>query len=721
LRLARQPAESRDIRDESQPAKIGLWGECQMLNRVFMAAAAASVSVAAIAAGSAQVFAQTQQQAAPPVALDEITVTATKDPQQAIDALASVSVINRTEIRQRQEQRTGTLLNQLPNVETNENQRDPATAVNIRGLQDFGRVAVTVDGARQNFQTSGHNANGVFYLDPAFVRSIDITRGPVANIYGSGAIGGVVSFETVDPKDILLPGEKFAAELGGTAVFGRQTGYYISALQALRANEMLETMAGVTYKRLNDYKDGDGVKVGDSGQDLKSAIGKIVINPAEGHQIKIGGLYQNYDFSSFGVGDSGSIRRQSEVTTTNLFARYTFSRPDNPWLNLSANAYITSTDLDQTRLTGSATTRGQKRSFAIRTSGFDINNTTRFDIGPALLSLTYGGDYFHDVVNTRDGGGSADKFTPSGTRSVYGAFVQAHLKWSIVDVIGGLRYDGYDLSGGAVSSDGNRLSPKITLGVTPLAGIQFYGTYAEGYRAPAISETLINGLHPAPASFQFIPNPNLRPEIGKTLEAGVNLKFDDLFLQGDRLRGKATVFRNNVDDYIDGVSYFSPGCGNPFIPNACAGSYYTYVNKANARITGAEAELVYDARRWFASLSGSVTRGDGDDPTTGQRAPLSSIYPSKLTLGGGVRFFDEKLLLGARVTFVGAQTRVPAGFTPSKEFQLVDLYGSYQFTPDTRAFVQIDNVGDVRYRRYRDVENSPGIVAKVGFSTRFGG
>lgn len=691
-----------------------------MINRVWMAAAAASVSITAVGAGSTQLLAQTQQEA-PAVALDEITVTATKDPERAVDALASVSVVSRTEIRRRQEQRIGGLVNQLPNVETNDNQRDPATAINIRGMQDFGRVAVTVDGARQNFQTSGHNANGVFYLDSAFVRAIDITRGPVANIYGSGAIGGVVSFQTVDPADILSPGEKFGAELGGTAVFGRQTGYYISALQALRANEMLETMAGVTYKRLNDYKDGGGVRVNDSGQDLQSAIGKIVVNPAEGHQIKIGGLYQNYDFSAFGVGDSSTIRRRSEVTTTNLFARYTFSKPDNPWLNLSANAYITSSDLDQSRLTGSARTIGQRRSFATRTTGFDISNTTRLELAGALLSLTYGGDYFQDQVNTRDTAGSADKYTPSGTRSVYGGFVQAHLKWKMVDVIGGLRHDGYALSGGAVSSDGNRLSPKITLGLTPLAGIQFYGTYAEGYRAPAISETLINGLHPAPASFVFIPNPALRPETGKTLEAGVNLKFDDLFMQGDRLRGKATVFRNRVDDFIDGVSYLAPGCGNPFLPAACAGSYYTYVNKADARITGAEAELAYDARRWFASVSGSITRGDGTDPATGQRAPLASIFPAKLSLGGGMRLMDEKLLLGARVTFVAAQNRVPTGFAPSEEFQLVDVYGAYQFTPDTRAFVQIENVGDVRYKRYRDVENSPGVVAKVGFSTRFGG
>ncbi len=37
----------------------------------------------------------------------------------------------------------------------------------------------------------------------------DVVRGPVANIYGSGAIGGVASFRTKDVNDILKPGEKY--------------------------------------------------------------------------------------------------------------------------------------------------------------------------------------------------------------------------------------------------------------------------------------------------------------------------------------------------------------------------------------------------------------------------------------------------------------------------------------------------------------------------------
>ena len=54
-----------------------------------------------------------------------------------------------------------------------------------------------------------------------------------------------------------------------------------------------------------------------------------------------------------------------------------------------------------------------------------------------------------------------------------------------------IRYDRYDLDSATVSTGGDRFSPKITVGVTPVAGFTPYVSYAEGYRAPSITETLI--------------------------------------------------------------------------------------------------------------------------------------------------------------------------------------------------------------------------------------
>ena len=100
----------------------------------------------------------------------------------------------------------------MPGVWVQDRGDEPSTSINIRGLQDFGRVAVVVDGARQNYQRTGHFANGSFFLNPELVGGIDIVRGPTANIYGSGAIGGVASFRTKDIEDVVRPGERWGVD-----------------------------------------------------------------------------------------------------------------------------------------------------------------------------------------------------------------------------------------------------------------------------------------------------------------------------------------------------------------------------------------------------------------------------------------------------------------------------------------------------------------------------
>ena len=85
-----------------------------------------------------------------------------------------------------------------------------------------------------------------------------------------------------------------------------------------------------------------------------------------------------------------------------------------------------------------------------------------------------------------------------------------------------------------------------------MTGLTVFATYAEGYRAPSITETLIEGVHPFP-SFVLSPNPDLDPEVAHNLEAGANFKYDSVLMPGDAFRAKVTGFRNSIDDYIDAV------------------------------------------------------------------------------------------------------------------------------------------------------------------------
>lgn len=297
-------------------------------------------------------------------------------------------------------------------------------------------------------------------------------------------------------------------------------------------------------------------------------------------------------------------------------------------------------------------------------------------------------------------------------------------------VIGALRYDTYDLSGGAFRSSGDRVSPKITVGVSPLPGIEVYGTYAEGYRAPSITETLVQGIHPFPA-FSILPNPTLRPEVARTVEGGVNLKYDEVFAPGDVVRAKVNVFQNVIDDFINiqavGPTYFVPAIAG--IPaSACAripGRFpcvipvqsFQYLNIARAELSGVELEGAYDWGRGFVSLA--ATHTEGRDRAT--RQSLITVPPDRISTTLGLRFLDGRLTVGTRLNLVDARTDVPTGATilATKAYALVDVFASYRVNDRIKADFILQNAFDKRYTQYLNALPNPGLVAKAAISIAF--
>ncbi|MDJ1159603.1 TonB-dependent hemoglobin/transferrin/lactoferrin family receptor [Chelatococcus sp. SYSU_G07232] len=701
-----------------------------------------SVTARAMLLATASIFAISAAEAEPDIVLDTVTVTATKTEEKVIDTLAGASTVTREDIDRFQASRVSDVLRSVPGVTVQQNFSDPAQAVNIRGLQDFGRVNVLVDGARQNFQTSGHNANGVFYLDPEFIGGVDVVRGPVSTIYGSGAIGGVVAFRTRTIDDILAEDEKF----GGAQKVGVGTngaGFVNSTALGARLGTAADIFGQFVYRNTNTYKDGAGAKVPDSGNELVGGLVKFNVRPADGHEISASAQVQDYQFTNNGSSGSPTGTRLShDVATGNYTLGYRFQWPDVPWLDLSLKTYYSTTNDDQTVLRPSTTYSalgvrpGAKLRFDIETYGFDVSNTARFDALGLNHAFTFGADGVRDNVDTVDAaGGYGSALTPSGTRRLTGGFVQDELRYSNwLRVIGALRFDDYKLEGGGNESSGNRLSPKITLGVTPIQGIELYATYAEGYRAPAITETLVNGLHPFPA-FAIQPNPNLRPEVAHNIEGGVNIKYDNVFKDGDAFRAKATAFVNTVDDYIDivsvgtGIPVFGPGMNPGSIippvawpaycrrrPAACVFNQQ-YQNIAEARLSGVELEATYDWGGGFFTLAGAHI--EGKNKATDQA--LVSVPPNRIAGTLGLRLLDDRLTLGTRVTLVDSKTDLPStsAIKASKAYGLVDLFASYEYSDTVRGDFVIENLFDKQYVQYRDGAASPGLTAKLGLTVKF--
>lgn len=660
-------------------------------------------------------------------ALDTITVTATKTEGAAVDALSGTTAVTREEIDRILAQRVSQALRNVPGVSVQENPNSPEQAINIRGLQNFGRVNVLVDGARQNYQTSGHNAGGTFYLDPAFIGRADITRGPVSTVYGSGAIGGVAAFTTRTVEDLLNPNEIFGAEqkIG----FGTNgAGFENSSSVGVRISPNVDLFGQFVYRNTNTYKDGHGHKVLDSGSDLTGGLFKARFRPADGHEITASALAQHYNFTNSGTSAAlNATRFNHDVTAQTYTLGHHFARPDIPLIDLTINTYYTATTDEQRIVLPSPSYAslgarvGSPLTYDIGTFGLDIHNTSRFATGALDHALTYGVDGVRDEVTTTDfAGGYGAAFTPSGSRRLFGGFIQDELRYGgFLRVIGALRYDSFNLKGGTIENDGQRVSPKFTVGVTPFNGVELYATYAEGYRAPALSEALIDSVHPNPP-FRILPNPNLKPETAHNLEAGVNVKYDDVLRAGDTLRAKFAAFTNRVDNYIDQVQL--PGtvpyipCGVPrfctvYLPNI------QYQNIAKARLDGLEGEVAYDWGGGYVQIAGAIV--SGKNKLSGDT--LVSVQPNKIGGTLAFRFFGDSLTLGVRATAYD-EKKLPANYTaavPGKPYGIVDLFASYKVIDRVRGDVVLENVLDKRYRPNLNGNYNPGFTAKFALTVKF--
>lgn len=667
--------------------------------------------------------------------LDTITVAASFTEERAIDALAAISVLRPDDLEQLMPTRTQDVFFGMPGTSVIQNGNSPQASINIRGMQDYGRVAVFIDGARQNFTQLGHGIGaGSFFLEPGLLADVDVVRGPVSNIYGSGAIGGVVTFRTKDADDILKPGQTWGVESNGEFGSNGPMGYG-SLFAAARVGQNVDLFLGGTLRAQSAYTDGDGNVVPGTGYDTWTGIAKATFRPADHHEVKITGLSYDADYDTYnaalvnGAVPSGSTQYGTSVLNQTVTASWNYSNPDDNLFDWRSSIYWNRVKQDQTKIAGTNSTVtgnvGDPRSFTIDTVGFDANNTSRFTFADIRNAITIGGDYFHDNVDNVDNFGFGDGYNPSGERGVGGAFIQWKANYSTwFEAIGALRYDNYTLNGDGVSNSGDHLSPKITVGLTPWSWVTVYGTFAEGYRAPAVTETLVSGAHPpniplvqcpdgSTGVFCFIPNPNLRPEVGKNKELGVNLRFDDILTKGDKFRAKANIYQNDVADYIELVSY------NQIFPGY--DGFYQYQNIANARLRGFELESNYDAGLWFAGFNVTVSSGVNTD----NDEPLANVMPNTVAATLGTRLADNKLTLSARWQWVAAKTAadLPTGDTPydpTPSFNLVSVYLGYQATENLLAQFSVENLLNEQYTQYQQFLPSAGLTFKGGLRLRFG-
>jgi hemoglobin/transferrin/lactoferrin receptor protein len=598
------------------------------------------------------------------------------NPQEITSRPAPVSTISKTEIKLNGREKLDTVLRSTPGVFSTINGSNPGVAVNIRGFEGAGRVNMMIDGVPQSFATTGHEAQGYSYIDPNLLSSVDITRGAVTTEGGSGSAGSV-NFKTLGIDDVIMDG-KDKGVLGRLSWGSNGVGFSEMLAGAARVNQF-GIVGAISHRDSNDYKNGDGDIQHKTGQDLISGLFKAEYQNDE-HKLALGGVLYNNKYGTY-----QSFPGTTRVTTYDLFlqnrtftASYNYKPTDNELIDLSLNVYHNNTKLSYLKGTGGFV----GREIENQSTGFNLSNTSRFAINDVYVDWKIGVEYNHDKTGGTKVG--ANPFDSTADRSA--VFTQAEWNYNDLQVLTGLRLDHFKLKNDADNVDNSKtlLNPKITVAYHVTDWLQPYVTYSHSMRAPSLQETMIGGTHPAGASANYLPNPNLQPEELRGWELGVNVQKNDLIANGDTLSLKAGYFDTNVKNYIVATNVA------PRITQFNNIDGTTYVR-------GFELEANYDTGYVFAGVGYTHTKTDLPSQMPGMGS-AQKLPEDTVNLRAGARFFDQKLETGLLYQHVSSSEsfeNYQAITIPS--YDLVDFYAAYKINKNADISFKVTNLFDKEY------------------------
>ncbi|EMB7466773.1 TonB-dependent hemoglobin/transferrin/lactoferrin family receptor [Salmonella enterica] len=588
---------------------------------------------------------------------DTLTVTATGNPRSAFEAPMMVSVIDTADPENQTAASAADLLHSVPGITLSGTGRTNGQDVNLRGYDRRG-VLVLVDGVRQGTDTGHLNST---FLDPALIKRVEIVRGPSALLYGSGALGGVIAYNTVNASDLLMESRQYGFRVFGTGGTGDHS--LGMGASAFGRTDNLDGLIAWSSRDRGDLRQGDG-STAPNDESINNMLAKGTWK-IDGAQALSGSLryYNNAAQEPKNPQEVAATSASNPMTDRSTIQRdmqlsYKLAPQGNDWLSAESTVYwsearINAQNLDNTNEYREQTTKGGK-----------VENRSRlFTDSFASHLLTYGGEYYRQEQKP---GGATTGF-PEAKIDFSSGWLQDEitLRNLPVTLLGGTRYDNYrGSSDGYADVDADKWSSRAGMTISPIDWLMLFGSYAQAFRAPTMGEMYNDSKHFSIGRFYtnyWVPNPNLRPETNATQEYGFGLRFDNLMLSDDALEFKASYFDTNAKDYISTTVDFA------------ARTTMSY-NVPNAKIWGWDVMTKYTADLFSLDLAYNRTRGKNTD--TGEY--ISSINPDTVTSKLNIPLAHSGFSVGWIGTFANRSTHVSSQYTKQPGYAVNDFYVSYQ-------------------------------------------
>lgn len=692
------------------------------------------------------------------ISMDEIVVSATKWNQNSKDAPEKITAIIAKEVSLQNPQTAADLLGISGKVFIQKSQQGGGSPM-IRGFST-NRLLYVVDGVRMNTAIfrSG-NLQNVISLDPFATEKTEVLFGPGSVIYGSDAIGGVMSFHTLRPQ--LALDEK-------GLVSGNLSTRYSSANQEKTGHFDLKIgwkkWASVSSFTSNNFGD---LRMGSKGpseylrpfyvQRIDS-VDRIITNDDPRTQRPSGysqiNMMQKIQFNPNEHWDFQYGLHYSETSEYSRYDRHIRYRKGLPrygewyygpqkWLMNNASV----THSRSNRIYDQMTLRTAYQYFEESRIDRDINNKNRhlriekvnaysvnLDFNKSIglkNKLYYGLEFVHNKVMSS----GIDEDISTGIK-ITGPSRYPQAKWNsfaaylndqykITDKIliqGGLRYNQYQLNADFDTSfyafpftkaniDQGALTGSLGMVFRPTEKWVFSVNASTGFRSPNVDDA--GKVFDSSPGRVIIPNPDLKAEYAYNGEIGVAKVFGEIlkiditayytFLQD------ALVRRNSTLNGQDSVVY-----------DGTLSQVESIQNAAIATVYGIQAGLEIKLAPRFRFFTDINFQKGEEETDNGTKSPIRHAPP---TYGVSRISYSTQNLMVQLYTIYSAERKfedLPLEEQTKTEIYAIDKNGKPWspgwYTLNFKAMCRIhenlsvsagvENITDQRYRPY-----SSGIVA----------
>ncbi|MCP4203961.1 MAG: TonB-dependent hemoglobin/transferrin/lactoferrin family receptor [bacterium] len=712
--------------------------------------------------------------------LDALTVTATRTEHAVDEVPGTVSVITRRQIETQVIRDVRDLVRYEPGVYIEgSTSQSGLGGLNIRGVGG-NRVQTRIDGVpiAEEFEF-GHFEVPPYTLPLESVERIEILRGAASSLYGSDALGGVVSLVTRDPTDYLAgrSGSYLALRTSwdgrdesvseGVTWAGRSTGW--------QASISVDHSTGHERDNQGDIDTADSSRTAPDPQDRSAfgLLGKLVHQgtPSNEIELTIEGLDRRVEtrvLSSQGTTNLGAIFGfgpevtylvdKPAVDAADEQRRWRFSLEqsltgklaDHLLWRLHTQSNQTEQDTKEIRVT----TRGGGPFGALKTTEVRRDGLMRFEqdsaggelqarqafggSGANLLTLgsTFSIDRFDQLrdrpetdlltgeqLPSSDGLIFPTKYFPESRVLEAGFYAQAELSFldGRLNLTPGLRYDHLDLSiedQDPIFLSGNRGTP-------PPVELK------EGALSPKLGLVASLGnritLH-AQYAHGFRAPPYSAVNSGFTHLAGGQTRLPNPELRPESSDGFELGLRGSARRTSFSVTAFSNNYRD-FIELVVLGlnpatglTEFQQQNVTRARISGLEAAAQVNlGSQW--ELRTSAAYIEGQDRS--QSAPLNSIHPPQFVLGLARESSDRSWhmeIAGRLVMAKRSQDLDQRAFQqfPAPSYEVLDFFAGWKLTESVVVDAGLLNLLDETYWSWAEALGQRGSSPSLNRHTEAG-